>query len=184
MKNQWLILLLFLSLACGFAAAQDSNTVHSDTNWYKNQERNYYSQNFGFEVPSAWNKTLFDTLENWLGTPYCYAGNSTSGTDCSGFVNALYLSVFNTNIGARNSTDIYKKITKVDQSELEEGDLVFFRIRKKRISHVGIYLGNHKFAHASTSNGVIISDLNDRYYKKYYAGGGRLPSISDNINNP
>ena len=184
MKNPGFMLVLFLSLAFKCAIAQDSDAVKADMNWFIDQERNYYSQNFGFDVPSAWNKTLYDTLENWLGTPYCYAGSSKSGVDCSGFVNALYHNVFNTDIGARNSTDIYKKITKVDKSELEEGDLVFFRIRKKRISHVGIYLGNNKFAHSSTSSGVIISDLNETYYKKYYAGGGRLPSLSDNANNP
>lgn len=137
--------------------------------------RSYYIQDFGFIVPEKWNKVLYDTIEVWLGTPYCYAGNSQKGVDCSGFVNSLYSKVYQSSIGARNSAAIYKKITKVDKEELSEGDLVFFRMHSRRITHVGLYLGNSKFVHASTSSGVIISDLTDPYYKKFYAGGGHLP---------
>jgi len=56
---------------------------------------------------------------------------------------------------------------------LGEGDLVFFKIKKKRISHIGIYLGNNKFAHASVKNGVIISDMDEPYYQKRFYSGGR-----------
>ena len=136
--------------------------------------RSYYIQDMGFNIPDKWNKTLYDTIDVWLGSPYCYAGNTRNGVDCSGFVNTLYSNVYQSSIGARNSGDIYKKITKVDKDELTEGDLVFFRMRKKKITHVGLYLGNGKFVHASTSSGVIISDLSEPYYKKYYAGGGHL----------
>ena len=169
-NNAILLLLLFISLT---GRAQH----HNDEDWITTQERNYYCQSFGFEIPHEWNKRLYDTLENWMGTPYKWAGGTHDGTDCSGFVNALYMNVYQNNIGARQSADIYNKILKVDKDELCEGDLVFFRIRKKRISHVGLYLGGNKFVHASSSNGVIISDLQDPYYRKYYAGGGRLPGM-------
>jgi murein DD-endopeptidase / murein LD-carboxypeptidase len=170
-----IILLQVLSLT---AQGQNAGSFILNKDWIGEQERCYYMQCMGFELPLVYNKNLYDTVESWLGTPYRFAGSTKSGTDCSGFVNTVYHGVYKTNLGARNSGDIYKKITKIDKDELTEGDLVFFRIRKKRISHVGVYLGNNKFVHASTSSGVIISDLTEPYYKKYYAGGGRLPSTS------
>jgi lipoprotein Spr len=62
----------------------------------------------------------------------------------------------------------------IKKSALKEGDLVFFKIKQKRISHVGVYVGNNKFAHASVQNGVIISDLDEPYYKMYFYKGGRV----------
>jgi lipoprotein Spr len=57
---------------------------------------------------------------------------------------------------------------------MREGDLVFFKIGQNTVSHVGVYLTNDRFVHASTSSGVMISDLKEPYWKKYYAGGGRM----------
>ncbi len=163
------IVLFFLFISISFnVCGQGEDTL---VNSYK---KSYYEQDFGFTLPQHFNCTLYDTVENWIGTPYRFSGNNAQGIDCSGFVNALYSKVYLKNIGARNSADIYKAIRKVDKDDLKEGDLVFFRIHKHRISHVGLYLGDGKFVHASTSNGVIISDLKDTYYKKYYAGGGPL----------
>ncbi len=156
-----------------------SQTIESDLgNSYK---RSYYTQDFGFELPEHFNCTLYDTVENWIGIPYHYSGTTSEGIDCSGFVNALYSKVYLKNIGARSSADIYKNIRKVDRDELKEGDLVFFRIHKHRVSHVGLYLGDGKFVHASVKNGVIISDLKEPYYHKYYAGGGplKLDAVSE-----
>ena len=140
----------------------------------KEYKRNYYSQYAGFNLPENYNCNLYTIIEEWIGTPYRYAGNASSGTDCSGFVNALYSKAYSKNIGARSSADMYKTIMKSDKKGLKEGDLVFFRIRRHRVSHVGLYLGGGKFVHASVKSGVIISDLDEPYYKKYFAGGGSL----------
>ncbi len=161
---------IFLMLVSGYVSAQPE-TASSDWDF----ERQYFLQDMGFMPPDKWNRSLYDNIEQWLGTPYCYAGNSKKGTDCSGFVSSVYGEVYRTSLGARNSADIYKKITKVDKDDLEEGDLVFFRFHRRRVTHMGLYLSNGKFVHASTSNGVIISDLKDPYYRKSYAGGGHLP---------
>jgi lipoprotein Spr len=135
--------------------------------------RGYFEQELGIKLPTQANLSLYDTLTNWIGTPYRFAGNCEKGIDCSGFVSIIYDHVYGKKMGARNSAEIYNLFEKVDKSELEEGDLVFFRIHKKRISHVGIFLGNDKFAHSCTSGGVTISDLKQPYYKKYFAGAGR-----------
>jgi lipoprotein Spr len=64
--------------------------------------------------------------------------------------------------------------TPVSREELKEGDLVFFKINSRSITHVGIYLGNNRFAHASSSRGVVLSNLDEPYYKRYFYKGGRL----------
>jgi lipoprotein Spr len=73
----------------------------------------------------------------------------------------------------RSSRDIFSMVSPVRRDDLKEGDLVFFKIHSRRISHVGIYLGNNRFAHAS-SRGVAISSLDDAYYRRYFYRGGRM----------
>ncbi|WP_167019243.1 C40 family peptidase [Chitinophaga sp. Cy-1792] len=132
-----------------------------------------YAQLLDVPVESVLNQRLFSFLEEWMGTPYRMGGKTKDGIDCSGFVNLLMNTVFQLNL-IGNSVALYSQVTRLSKTQLHEGDLVFFKIHHKRISHVGIYLENDKFVHASTSNGVMISDLKEAYWKKYYAGGGRL----------
>lgn len=133
----------------------------------------YYSQVFGFDVERIKYPELYSMIDDWMKTPYKYSGKNEKGIDCSGFVNKIYRNVFSVSPGI-NSADMYKKCRHLKEKNLGEGDLVFFKIRGKRISHVGIYLAKNKFAHASSSSGVIISDLNDSYYRKRFAKGGRV----------
>ena len=118
------------------------------------------------------NMKLFNFVYDWIGTPYRLGGGTKKGIDCSGFTKQLYSQVFNLDI-KRNSRDIFSMVSPVKKDELKEGDLVFFKIRSRSISHVGIYLGNDRFAHAS-SKGVAISSLDDAYYSRYFYKGGRV----------
>lgn len=128
---------------------------------------------YGFNIDSVQNPVLFYTTCDWLGTRYRYAGNSKKGIDCSGFSQVLYKEAFCIEMGG-GSRDMWTLVTPVSKDSLQEGDLLFFKIKKGRISHVGVYLGKQKMAHASVKSGVIISDLGEPYYKKYYFSGGRL----------
>jgi len=85
----------------------------------------------------------------------------------------LYKTSFDITL-AQSAADIYKEVKPVKKSALKEGDLVFFKINKKKISHVGVYIGNNKFVHASVQSGVVISDLDEPYYKKYFYKAGRV----------
>ncbi len=108
-----------------------------------------------------------------MGTPYKYGGFTKQGTDCSGLVMSVYKEVYNINL-YRSATDQLKNVTQITQKELETGDLVFFKISDNKVSHVGIYIGEHKFIHASTKRGVVINSLEEEYYKKYFFIGGRI----------
>lgn len=128
---------------------------------------------YGLVVDSCSNQSLYAAVYNYLGIPYRSAGKSEKGFDCSGFASTLYKVVFNKKISG-SANDIFKTLKPLDKSELQEGDLIFFKRGKGRIFHVGVYLANNKFAHSESHIGVTISDINENYWKRYFYKGGRL----------
>lgn len=122
----------------------------------------------------------------WLGTPYKYAGQEKGvGTDCSGMVMMVY-EVSTGEKLPRNSAKQAEYCDKIKAEEVTVGDLVFFATGKdaNKVSHVGIMVEKDSFIHASSSRGVIISDLNSSYYKRTFMMFGRVPRrnglITDN----
>lgn len=118
-------------------------------------------------------KKLYEFVASWYGVPYKYGGCDKSGTDCSCLTINLYKEVYKKNL-PRTADEMMKNCDKLSSSKGEEGDMVFFKINSKDASHVGVLLKNNKFIHASTSKGVIINDLNEAYYKKYFFTYGKL----------
>lgn len=123
---------------------------------------------------------LFMYATSLIGTPYQPGGaNPENGLDCSGFVRHVYLHVFQTEL-PHSAIDMSHKGLAVEPDDLRSGDLVFFNTLQRPYSHVGIYLGESRFVHASsTSTGSVkISSLLERYWSKHYAGARRiLPSV-------
>ncbi|MBA5793968.1 C40 family peptidase [Flavobacterium sp. xlx-214] len=120
------------------------------------------------------NKKLYQFIINWYGTPYQYGGQTSDGIDCSAFTNVLYKEIYKKQL-PRSSKDIAEETNRKYAKDLQEGDLVFFAFGKSRtINHVGVYLHNNKFVHASTSKGVIISDLTEPWYNDYLVKCGSL----------
>lgn len=110
----------------------------------------------------------------WIGAKYVYGAASKSKTDCSGFVMQVYKGYFNIALD-HNAASMYKdsRGSSVSRGNLKEGDLVFFGSFWK-IDHVGIYLSGDRFIHASSSKGVMISPMNDKYWSHKYQGGRRF----------
>lgn len=124
------------------------------------------------EVELLQDNMLLEHVDEWYGTKYRYGGTSKSGIDCSAFVQAIYLSAFAVSL-PRTARDQYRTSRIISATEVKAGDLVFFNTTGG-ISHVGIYLQNNKFVHASTSQGVTVSDMFDPYYLKRFIGIGRI----------
>ncbi len=131
-----------------------------------------YAQLLNVEVESLTNLTLYKEVEKWLGTRYRYGGATEKGIDCSAYSGTLAHNVFGL-VLPRTARDQYASCIKLDREELQQGDLVFFNTRGG-ISHVGMYLGNGYFTHASTSIGVTISNLSETYWSRKFISGGRL----------
>lgn len=133
-----------------------------------------YAEMIGLDCQKISNFQLYKFIDKWYGTNYRLGGQDESGIDCSAFSKKLYDEVYGVEI-TRTAFEQYKSCKRVRQTTAaEEGDLIFFRTRNKRISHVGVYLANNYFIHASTSHGVIISCLDNSYWHKRYATIGKI----------
>ena len=137
--------------------------------------RKKYAEILSVRPKDIRNYALYQFIDKWYGTNYRLGGQDKEGIDCSGFAQKLYGEVYGVDL-LRTSMEQFKNCKRIKKaSDAEEGDLVFFHIRSKRITHVGVYLANNFFIHSSTSGGVMISNLNEDYWHKYYAGIGRVP---------
>ncbi len=176
------IALVFTVLASQAQTKAAPVTTEDKTEEQDGLAKTYLSQIMGVALSATSNMKLFHFVYDWIGTPYHFGGESRKGIDCSAFTKELYSEVFNLDI-KRSSRDIFSMVNPVGKDDLKEGDLVFFKIHSRRISHVGIYLGNGRFAHAS-SKGVAISSLDDNYYSRYFYKGGRmLASFKEELSN-
>jgi lipoprotein Spr len=121
------------------------------------------------------NLRLLIFMDQWYGVPYHYGGTSRSGIDCSAFTSLLLSTVYNENKLPRMSADQYKATRRIPKRDLQEGDLVFFHTYGKghKVTHVGVYLYNNRFIHASVA-GVQISNMEEGYYLTHYIGAGRI----------
>jgi len=131
-----------------------------------------YAMMMNVDVESLKNLSLFGFIENWFGTRYRLGGTSKKGIDCSALTGSLLLAVYGFAL-PRTAKEQYNATEHINKEELKEGDLVFFNTHGG-VSHVGLYLDNNYFVHASSSQGVTISNLEDNYYAKRFICGGRI----------
>ncbi|MBP8640758.1 MAG: C40 family peptidase [Oscillospiraceae bacterium] len=152
--------------------------------WYKvkceNQTGFIFSDEFSLNggisdlnVAEDNGQIIVDTAMKYLGVRYLWAGSSPKGFDCSGFVNYVYKECgYSIN---RTAALIYQNGTYVDKADLQVGDAVCFSSSSNSIGHVGIYIGDGQFIHASSGSGcVIISDLSENYYLNRYVGARHI----------
>ncbi len=136
---------------------------------------NKYANLLGVAPTELNNTLLLSQMEKWFGTQYCFGGSTDSCIDCSSFTQVILRDVYNVKI-PRNSQQQFDASTKIEVENLKEGDLVFFNTVSASmiITHVGVYVCNNKFVHASTSKGVTINDLSEKYFAKAFRGAGRF----------
>ncbi|ADY51779.1 NLP/P60 protein [Pseudopedobacter saltans DSM 12145] len=119
------------------------------------------------------NNKLYNFINEWEGVKYRNGGLNKTGIDCSGFVYLLYKEVYNKEI-PRNTSQQINIIKRKFEGSLKEGDLVFFDYDNKKFSHVGVFLQNGYYVHASTRRGVMVQKLKDPYTYKYFSRGGSI----------
>ena len=131
------------------------------------------SRNIISRKTSNLNKVINDAHSK-IGRPYVYGDNGTRGFDCSGFTCSVYESSMGVKLN-RSSRDQVTNGIPVEKSELKPGDLLFFNTSGKGISHVGLYIGDGKMIHASTSKSQVeITDINSKYYSSRYVAARRI----------
>jgi len=117
---------------------------------------------------------IMNEIMDWLGTKYRFGGTTRRGIDCSAFIREVFHSASDIMLPRTARTQIRVGL-KIKRSELQFGDLIFFHTYSMRFaSHVGIYLGDNLFAHASSRYGVTVSSLESSYYKRRFIGGRRI----------
>lgn len=118
-------------------------------------------------------RAVLQAAQSRIGSPYRYGGAGPDAFDCSGLVAYAYRQI---GIAVpRTAAQQFAAATPVERSELQPGDLVFFRLESRSVSHVGVYAGDSRFVHAPQSGGnVRVASLEDDHFRRSFAGAGRL----------
>ncbi|MBX7180751.1 MAG: C40 family peptidase [Bacteroidia bacterium] len=179
MFKPFLFTAVFLPFVSLGQTVTDYSGLYSEINSIIEQDTTYiasYFSSYGIDLTKIKTPELYQESFKWLTTPHKMGGASKFGIDCSGFAKQLYEKAYGVKLQG-GSRDIYPKTNRVTPSELEEGDLVFFKVKSSVITHVGVFLQNRMFIHTSSSQGVMVSSLDDPYWSKYFFSAGRWPLI-------
>ena len=119
---------------------------------------------------------LYTEAAKWIGVKYRYRGMDRNGVDCSGLTCLLYKSVYKKTLNRSSAGMARSNVEEIAKSELQPGDLIFFATsgNTKTITHVGVYLKDNRFIHASSRVGVVVNNLNEDYYRKTFVKCGRV----------
>lgn len=177
-KNKFSVFYFALVLAISISSCRtqkETTSVNTEKNNVSQTKKiqNKYALVLKVDENKIENIKLYSFIDEWYGVPYKYGGKNKNGIDCSNFTSTLYSNVYSKPLTG-SSSSIFNQCKVISKNNLEEGDLVFFKIDGDNISHIGVYLQNNKFVHATTKKGVMIDDLDEEYYKKYYYKGGRI----------
>ncbi len=170
---------LSLWIAAAFTFALSFQSCKSSKGVHRDNSHSAASEAIHVKKPNRQQARIIDEAYSWVGTPYKYAcAEKGKGTDCSGMVMKVYEEAAGQKI-PRNSAKQAEFCDKVDAEHVSTGDLVFFATGKDphKVSHVGIVVDNEKFIHASSSKGVVVSNLFTPYYQRKFLMFGRVPGL-------
>ena len=174
--RSFLFCLGLLLLTCFYTSCK-SKKIITDTSKSTTKSsgtiKERYSSLLNVKEKDIDNEKLYRFIDTWIGVPYKSGGMDKKGLDCSAFTSLLTNEIYNKQL-PRTARLMAEDVKRKFEKDLKEGDLVFFDFDGKKFSHVGVYLHNNKFVHASTSKGVIISDLKDQWYYKYFSRAGSI----------
>ena len=130
-----------------------------------------YAMMLNVDVESLKNLSLLGLIDRWFGVRYKMGGTTKKGIDCSALTSTLLLAIYGLEL-PRTARQQYNATEHIYKEDLKQGDLVFFNTHGG-VSHVGVYIANNYFVHASSSHGVTISNLDEAYYARRFICGGR-----------
>jgi len=168
----WLFVIAFAFSSCKSKKMLTDSSKARGTE-FKGSLKERYAALLDVSEREIKNEKLYRFIDDWMGVPYRNGGVDKKGVDCSGFVQVLEKEIFDRTV-PRIAKSMAESVKRKYEEELEEGDLVFFDFSGQKFSHVGVYLKNNRFVHASSSKGVIISNLKDAWYYKYFSRGGSV----------
>jgi probable lipoprotein NlpC len=161
------IALLFISFSFA-CSAQTSSSLSIDTIGI-----HAYFEKHTINLDKVENINLYYAIYKWRNTPYVLGGNSEKGIDCSNLVKRIYEDAYQSNLDG-NVNSLFPKCNVLAAKDMAaEGDLVFFKINKNTPSHVAIYLQHGVFAHATVHGGVMLNNVEDNYYARYFYQAAR-----------
>ena len=139
---------------------------------FKKKGKSYKSLDIGHQPVSGNVKEVLTSANTFTGVPYKFGGTTPAGFDCSGYIRYVFQKIgFDM---PRQADEQYTVGKKVEKSNLQPGDLVFFETYEPGISHSGIYIGDGQFISATSSSGVAVADINDSYWGPRYRGAKRV----------
>lgn len=162
-------MILFLGLPF-FALVVMAEQVKSPS---ESELKQFFAEKAKIQIQSGDNLELYRGAYYWFGTPHKDLGKDESGIDCSALASKLVERAYSKKISG-SSESISASTKSVSESALKEGDLLFFNTNGSKISHVGVYLKDRKFVHASVIKGVTVNSLDEEYYKTRFVKAGRL----------
>lgn len=171
--------IISIALFAGSLAACGSRKVLTDASDMRNRKitsrnvKKRYSVLLDVPERKIKNEKLYHFIDKWMGTPHVDGGMAKNGVDCSGFTFLLEKEIYNKTL-PRVASQMAAQVKRKYENQLKEGDLVFFNFGGRAFSHVGVYLQNNKFVHVSTRKGVIVSNLKDPWYYKYFSRAGSI----------
>ena len=170
-----IIICLAIVLFMGSCSASKniSSKSKNENNSSSNKIKTKYAQQLKVDEDKIEDVKLYTFIDEWYGVKYKYGGKNKQGIDCSAFVSVLYSDIYKKELSG-TAASIFYQCKGISKNNLTEGNLVFFKIENDNITHVGVYLQNNKFVHASVKKGIMIDDLDEAYYKKYFFKGGKF----------